>query len=94
MSSGQIDILCRDWLREFYGERIASQYTPYSLLVTRWNTDDLNDALDELRATLCLSFGPEQSFRGTDYYEARAKLGLADHPAPVPDVFIRAFATG
>jgi hypothetical protein len=94
MSSGQIDMLCWDWLRENYGERIASQYTPYSLLVPRWNADDLNDALDKLIGALSFAFGPEQSFRGTDYYEARAKLELADHPTRVPDVFIRAFAAG
>ena len=94
MSSGEIDLLCRDWLGENYGEGIASQYTIYSLLVPQWNADDLNNALEKLRATLSSAFGPEQSFGWTDYYEARAKLGLANRSTLVPDVFVRAFAAG
>jgi hypothetical protein len=94
MSSGQIDMLCWDWLRMNYGEGLASQYTPYSLLIPRWNTDEMNDALDKLIAALGSAFGPDQSFGGTDYYEARTKLQLAGHPTRVPDVFIRAFAVG
>ena len=92
MSSGQIDALCQDWLRENYGEQIASQYSPYSLLVPQWNTDDLNNALDNLIAILRSTFGPEQSFEGTDYHEARSKLGLSYHQTRVPEIFIRAFA--
>jgi len=93
MSGMQIDRLCGDWLRENCGEAIASEYTRYSLVVPAWNSPDLNNALEDLKLVLCLSFGPERSFGITDYYEAREKLGLPDGRAPVPDVFIRAFAT-
>ena len=92
VSGGQIDTLCRDWLRENYGEGIASEYTIYSLVIPMWNSPDLNDALEDLKLELCLSFGPEQSFGAVDYYEAREKLGLADDRTPVTDVFVRAFA--
>lgn len=92
MSGSQIDRLCRDWLRENYGEAIASEYTTYSLVIPMWNSPDLNDALEDLKLELCLSFGPEQSFGATDYYEARERLGLPDARTPVPDVFVRAFA--
>jgi hypothetical protein len=91
MNGGQIDRLCRDWLRENYGEAIASEYTKYSLVIPMWNSPDLNYALEDLRLELCLSFGPEQSFGTTDYYEAREKLVLPDDRTPVPDVFVRAF---
>jgi hypothetical protein len=93
MSGGQIDRLCREWLRENYGEEIASEYTAYSLVIPMWNPAELNDALEDLRLTLCLAFGPEQSFGSTDYYEAREKLGLSGGRTPIPDVFVRAFAT-
>jgi hypothetical protein len=93
VSGGQIDTLCQDWLRENYGEEIASEYTTYSLVIPMWNSPDLNDALEDLRLELCLSFGPEQSFGSTDYYEAREKLGFLDGKTPVLDVFIRAFAS-
>lgn len=91
MSGSQIDGLCQEWLRENYGKAIASEYTTYSLVIPMWNSADLNDALEDLKRELCLSFGPEQSFGATDYYEAREKLGLPDDRTPVPDVFIRAF---
>jgi len=91
MSGSQIDRLCQDWIRENYGEVMASEYTTYSLVVTMWNSTDLNDELEDLRLELCLSFGPEQSFGATDYYEAREKLGLPDDRTPVPDVFVTAF---
>ena len=93
MSSSQIDGLCQEWLRENYGDAIASEYMTYSLVIPMWNSPDLNNALEDLKLELCLSFGPEQSFGATDYYEAKEKLGLPDDRAPVPDVFIRAFAT-
>lgn len=92
MSGNQIDGLYRDWLRENYGEAIVSEYTTYSLVTPMWNSPDLNDALEDLKLELCLSFGPEQSFGTTGYYEAREKLGLPDDRTPVPDVFVRAFA--
>jgi hypothetical protein len=93
MSDSQIDRLCHDWLREKYGEEIASEYTTYSLVIPMWNTGDLNDALEDLKLALYLSFGPGQSFGATDYYEAREKLGLPGDRNPIPDVFVRAFAT-
>jgi hypothetical protein len=93
VSGGQIDKLCRDWLRENCDEEIASEYTTYSLVIPMWNSPDLNNALEDLRLELCLAFGPEQSFGSTDYYEAREKLGLPDSKTRVPDVFIRAFIT-
>ena len=91
MSGSQIDRLCQDWLRENYGETIESEYTTYSLVIPMWNSPNLNNALEDLKLELCLSFGPEQSFGDTDYYEARKKLGLPDGRVPVPDVFISAF---
>ena len=91
MSGGQIDRLCQDWLRENYGEAIASEYTTYSLVIPMWNSTDLNDSLEDLKLELCLSFGPEQSFGATNYYETREKLGLPNDRTPVPDVFVTAF---
>ena len=93
VSGSQIDGLCHDWLRENYGEAIASEYTTYSLVIPMWNSADLNDALEELKLELYLSFGPEQSFGSTNYYEAREKLWLSGGQTPIPDVFVRAFAT-
>jgi hypothetical protein len=93
MSGSQIDELCRDWLRGNCGEEIAAEYTTYSLVIPMWNPADLNDALEDLKLELCLTFGPEQSFGSTDYYEAREKLGLSGGRTPIPDVFVRAFAT-
>jgi len=93
MSSGQIDKLCREWLRENYGDKIASEYTALSLVISMWNPAELNEALEDLMLELCLSFGLEQSFAATDYFEARDKLGLPDDRTPVPEVFIKAFAT-
>ena len=93
MSGGQIDKLCQEWLHRYCGEEIAFEYTTYSLVIPMWNSSDLNDALEDLRLELCLTFGPQQSFGSTDYYEAREKLGLPGAQTPIPDVFIRAFAT-
>ena len=92
MSGIQIDRLCQDWLRENCGEATASEYTRYSLVIPISNSPELNDTLEDLKLELCLSFGPEQSFGTTDYYEAREKLGLPDDRTPVPGVFVRAFA--
>jgi hypothetical protein len=91
MTSGQIDRLCWGWLRQNYGEEIASEYAPYSLLISNFNSADLNNALKELRQSLCFAFGPEQSFGSVDYYEASERLGLPHDRTPVPDVFVRAF---
>jgi hypothetical protein len=66
VSGGQIDTLCQDWLRENCGEETAAEYTKYSQVITMWNSADLNDALEDLRLELCLTFGPEQSFGSTD----------------------------
>jgi hypothetical protein len=92
MNGSQIDRLCQDWLRQKYGEAVVSEYTTYSLVIPMWNSSDLNDALENIKLELCLSFGPEQSFGATDYYEAREKLGLHDDMTPIPVVFVRAFA--
>jgi hypothetical protein len=94
MSGDQVDRLCRDWLRENYGEEIALEYTTYSLVIPMWNPADLNEAMEDLRLALCLAFGSEQSFGSTDYYGAREKLRLSSGRTPIPDVFVRAFATG
>jgi len=91
MTSAQIDRLCRDWLRQSYDEETASEYATYSLVIPVFNPAHLNNALEELRQTLCIIFGAEQSFGSTDYYEARQRLGLPDYRTPVPDVFLRAF---
>ena len=93
MSGSQVDKLCQEWLRKNYGESIASEYSTYSLVIPTGNSPELNHALKDLKLKLRLAFGPEQSFGATDYYEAREKLGLPDDRAPVPDVFVRAFAT-
>jgi hypothetical protein len=91
LSSSQIDKLCKDWLRENYGEEIALEYKTYSLVAPLWNSTGLNDALECLKLTLSLSFGSDQSFAGTDYHEARKELGLSCDSTPLPDVFMRAF---
>ena len=93
MSGIQIDRLCQDWLQENYSQEITSEYMRYSLVVPTWNSVELNGALQDLKLMLCLAFGPEQSFGSTDYYEAREKLGLPDDRTPIPDVFIRTFAS-
>jgi len=93
MDSDQIDKLCQDWLRENYGEGIASEYSEYSLMAPGQNSDELNDALNALLYRLSMAFGPEESFGTIGYLEARKKLGLPDDTSPVPDVFIEAFIT-
>jgi len=90
MSNSQIDQLCGDWLYENYSEAMAAEYATYSLVIPVLNSAHLNNALEELRQTLCIIFGAEQSFGGTDYYEARQRLRLPDDRTPVPDVFLRA----
>lgn len=60
-------------------------------MIPTWNSPNLNDALEELKLELCLSFGPEQTFGATDYYEARERLGLREERVQIPDVFIGAF---
>jgi len=91
MNGTQIDLLCRDWLRDNYGETMASEYTSYSLIIPMWNSPEINNALENMQSELTLSFGREQTFRATDYYEAREKLGLHDNRTPIPNVFVRAF---
>ena len=91
VTNSQIDQLCQDWLHENYGEAIASEYTSYSLVIPVFNPAHLNNALEELRQILCIIFGAEQSFRSTDYYEARQRLGLSENRTPVPYVFLSAF---
>jgi hypothetical protein len=93
MDSGQIDKLCQDWLRENYGEEIASEYAKYSLMSPGQNSTELNDALNDLLYRLSLAFGPDESFGSANYLEARKKLELPDDRSPVPYVFIEAFIT-
>jgi len=93
MKSEQIDQLCRDWLVGNYGDEIALEYMVYSLVIPSFDSKELNYALEELRLTLCIAFGPEQSFGSTDYQDARDQLGLIDNRTPVPDVFVRAFTS-
>ena len=92
MTSGQIDKLCMDWLRENYNEETASEFRSYSLIIRVWDTPELNDALDTLRQVLCMSFDPSESFGSTDYHKARMKLGLPEDKVPIPEAFIKAFA--
>ena len=91
MSVSQIDELCRDWLREHYDNKLASEYTTYSLVIPTCNSPELNGALEDLRKELRSAFGPKQSFENTDYHEARKRLGLSDKRTSVPEVFFRAF---
>jgi hypothetical protein len=93
MDSGQIDKLCQDWLRENYGEEIASEYAKYSLMSQGQNSTELNDALNDLLYRLSLAFGADESFGSANYLEARKKLELPDDRSPVPYVFIEAFIT-
>ena len=92
MISGQINRLCRDWLRQNCGDEIAWEYRSYSLVIPMWNTPDLNNGLETLRQVLCITFGPDESFATTDYHEARKRLGLPEDSIAVPEVFIKAFA--
>ena len=92
MKGGKIDKLCVDWLKKNYGDEVASDYRHYSLVITVWNTSELNEALEALKQVLCITFGPAESFGSTDYHEAREKLGLPQNEVPIPDVFIEAFA--
>ena len=91
MTSGQIDRLCTDWLRENCGEEIASEYRSDSLAIPMLNSPELNNALDALKEALCIVFDPDESFGTTDYNEARRKLGLPDDEVLIPDVFIKSF---
>jgi hypothetical protein len=92
MNGEQIDKVCRDWLRENYGEDLASEYRAHSLVILMWNTSELNEALETLMQVLHIAFGPDRSFGTTDYYEVRRKLKLSDDGTPIPEVFLRAFA--
>lgn len=92
MSGDQIDALCSDWLKDYYGEAMASKYMPYTLVIPMWNPPDLNDALETLRQVLCIAFGSDRSFGATDYHDARRKLRLHEERVEIPEVFIRAFA--
>ena len=92
MKGGQIDKLCLDWLKKNYGDEVASDYRHYSLVIDRWNSSELNEALEALRKVLCITFGPAGSFGNIDDHEARVKLGLPEDGVPIPYVFIKAFA--
>lgn len=92
MTGEQIDKVCIDWLKENYGDELASEYRPYSLVITEWNTSELNEALETLMQVLYMAFGPHQSFGTVEYYEVREKLNLSHDMAPIPEVFLKAFA--
>jgi hypothetical protein len=91
MNGTQIDRLCFDWLRENYGPQIASKYTRLSLMVPMWSPHELIEALETMRHVLSAAFGSHECFGSTGYDEARRKLGLKED-APIPEVFVRAFA--
>jgi hypothetical protein len=93
MSGSQIDKLCTDWLRENYGQEIASEYSPDSLAIPMLNSPELNGALEALREVLCIAFGPDESFGSTEYHQARRKLGVPEEDVPVPEVFMKVFTT-
>lgn len=92
MSGEQIDELCIDWLKENYGEELARKYRPYSLVIPMWNGPELNEALETLMQVLHIAFGPHESFGTVEYHEARRKLKLSHDRAPIPEVFLKAFA--
>jgi hypothetical protein len=91
MTPDQIDKVCIDWLKENYGEELATKYRSYSLVIPRWNTSELNEALETLMQVLDIAFGPDESFGTVDYYEVRRKLKLSDDRTPIPEVFLKAF---
>ena len=91
MTGEQIDELCIDWLKENYGEELATKYRPYSLVIPMWNISELNEALETLRQVLCIAFGPDESFGTVDYYEVRRKLRLSEDRTPIPELFLKVF---
>jgi len=91
MKGEQIDKVCIDWLKENYGDELATKYRPYSLVIPIWNASELNEALETLMQVLYIAFGPGESFGTVDYYEVRRKLKLSDDRTPIPEVFLRAF---
>jgi len=94
MTGIQVDTMCRDWIELNYGGVMASRYTRYSLVMPTYNDDELNEALDDLIEVLCILFGPDETFESTDYYEARARLGLSIDKSPIPDVYLKVFDHG
>jgi len=92
MTADQIDKVCVDWLKENYGEELATRYRPYSLVIPMWNISELNEALETLLQMLRIVFGPDKSFGTIDYYEVRRKLKFWDDRTPIPEVFLKAFA--
>ena len=91
MKGEQIDKVCTDWLKENYGDELATKYQAYSLLIPMWYTFELSEALEVFMQVLRIAFGPDESFGTVDYYEVRRKLKLADGRTPIPEVFLRAF---
>ena len=92
MYGKQVDRICIDWLMENYGEGLATEYQPTSLLIPTWNSSELNEALDNLLQALRIAFGPDESFGTVDYYEVRRKLKLSDDRTTIPEAFLKAFA--
>ena len=91
MTAEQIDKVCIDWLKENYGEELASKYQPYSLVIPMWNIFELSQALEALMQVLRIAFGPDKSFGAVDNYEVRRKLKLSDDRTSIPEVFLKAF---
>ena len=73
MTREQVDKVCIDWLKENYGEELATEYQPYSLVIPIWNASELNEALETLLQVLRIAFGLDESFGAVDYYEVRKK---------------------
>jgi len=94
MKGEQIDKVCVDWLKENYGEELASRYRVPSLVIPLWNTPELNGALETLLQILRIAFNPDESFGTVDYYEARRKLKLPDDRTSIPEVFLKALTEG
>ncbi|MFO7772390.1 MAG: hypothetical protein R6V59_00330 [Dehalococcoidia bacterium] len=91
MKEEEIDELCLDWVKEHYGEELAREYQPYSLLISMWNVPALNQALQALMQELRIVFGPDERFGTVEYSEARRKLKLSHDRTPIPEVFLQAF---
>jgi hypothetical protein len=67
MTKEQADKVCIDWLKENYGEELATKYRPYFLVIPMWDTSELNEALETLMQVSHIAFGPDESFGTVDY---------------------------
>jgi len=64
----QTDSLSQKRVAENDGQELALEYQGYSLVISAFNSHELNGALDTLRQVSCIAFGPEESF-GTAGYQ-------------------------